>query len=102
AVELGGDAGAVVVSRLQAVDVLDQVGAEQQRISGSHAGRHPGQEDSALVGGQIADRAPEEGDHPPTAGGDAVEVVLEVAHDGVDVHALVLGGDGGRGRPQRG
>ena len=63
-VELGGDAGGVVVGGLEAGAVLDQVGAEQEVVAGAEQRRDPLEEGVALARVEVADRAAEEGDQP--------------------------------------
>ena len=98
AVELGGDAGRVVVGRDQASRVLDEVGAEQQRVTREQGRREVVEQTSAIGGLVVADRAAEERNEPPAAGGDRAEVVVEVADDAVDLEAGVALGEV-RGRP---
>ena len=75
------------------VDVLDEVGAEQQRVARCEAARHLGEELGACLGREVADRAAEERDDAAPAGGNLVEMVLEVADDRVHLDAVVLAGD---------
>ena len=49
-VELGGDAGGVVVGGLEPGGVLDQVGAEQEPVLGAEQCRDPGEEVAPGVG----------------------------------------------------
>ena len=93
AVELGGHAVRVVVGRLQRVDVLDQVGAEQEVVAGGEEPGERAQEAPAGAGREVADRAAEEGDHARAAGHrsrDRAQVALEVADDAVDREPVVL------------
>ena len=83
AVELGGDAGGVVVGGDEPVDVLHEVGAEQERVAGAEPGRELGEERGARRRREVADRAAEERDQAAAAGGQRAEVALEVADDGV-------------------
>ena len=101
AIELGGDARGVVVRGNEAVDVLDEVGAEQERVAGCETARDLGEELRAFLGREVADRAAEERDDPASAGGDLVEMVFEVADDGVHLDAVVLAGDRRRCAPER-
>ena len=100
AVELGGDAGRVVVRGNEPIDVLHEVGAEQERVAGRKTARHLGEELGAFLGREVADRAAEERDDAASAGGDLVEMVLEVADDRVHFDAVVLAGDRGRCAPE--
>ena len=79
---------------METAGVLDEVGAEEERILVGHGGDHVREELGARRRRQVADGAAEERDQAPSAGGEQVEVVLEVADDGVDVEARVLGDDG--------
>lgn len=56
-----GHAPAVVVCRLQAGDVLDQVDADQERIVSRERGSERSEEPSTLLGVQVPDRASQEG-----------------------------------------
>ena len=99
-VELGGDALAVVVGGLEHRRVLDQVGAEQQEAVVVEPRAQLAQEAPARAGGEVADRAAEEGDDARGAGlrrRDLGEVVLEVAGDALDLEAGVLLGQRGGG-----
>src|SRR5690606_33175194 len=102
AVERRGDALGVVVGTLQAIDVLHEIGAEQEAVAGSHGRGQVGEELLALRGREVADGAAEEGDHPAPAAGQRVEVVLEVPDHRVHAHTGVggrqLGGRGSNGR----
>jgi len=62
AIEGCGDAGVVVVGADQSIDVLHQVSAQQQAVTGIQCRRQPSQEVSPWPGGEVADRAAEE-DH---------------------------------------
>ena len=94
AVELGGHALGVVVGGDQAAGVLDQVGAEQQRVARAPARRPASARNRARLGGlEVADGAAEEGDEPAAAGGQRAEVVVEVADDAVDLDARVALGE---------
>ena len=100
-VELGRDPGGVVVGRFEPADVLDQIGAEQERVARAHAVGEVGEELLALGRPEVADGRAEEGDHPPTLLGDRAQVPFEVADHRVDGRARVLGGDGIGGRRAR-
>ena len=94
AVELGGDARGVVVRGDEAVDVLHEVGAEQERVARRETARDRRRGTSRVrLGREVADGAAEERDDAASAGGDLVEVVLEVADDRVHLDAVVLAGD---------
>ena len=77
--ELGGDAGGVVVGGHQAGRVLDQVDPEQQPFAGAQAGGHGGEETGPLLDREIADGAAQKGDQAALGFGEAVEVDPEVA-----------------------
>ena len=64
AVELRGYARTVVVGTHQPVDILDQVGAQQQAVAGLQGVRQRGKELGARTRRQIADRRAKEGDQP--------------------------------------
>ena len=90
-VELGGDAGGVVVGGLEPVAVLDQVGAEQELVAGPQQRRDPLEEGLARARVEVADGAAEEGDQPAAVGrGDPLQVLLEVADEAADGEAGVL------------
>ena len=65
-VELGGDALRVVVRGVEAVDVLDEVDAEQEVVVGAEPVAISRRNSAAGGGQEIADRAAEERDEPAT------------------------------------
>ena len=92
AVELGGDAGGVVVGRLEPGDVLHEVGAEQQRVAGAKPGRELGEERRRVrPGARLPIVPPRNATRRAPPSGRAIEVALEVADDGVDGDAVLLG-----------
>ena len=102
AVELGGDALGVVVGGFEPADVLHQVGAEQQAVAGPQVVGQLGS-GTACARRARSCRWSSRGTRP-CAGprGQVAEVALEVADDGVDGDAGVLGGDlRGRGPHRR-
>src|SRR5439155_6269255 len=101
AVELGGDAGGVVVGGLEPGDVLHQVGAEEERVAWVHRVRQRVQHGGSLLGYEVAYGAAEEGDHAGSAAGKQLKVVFEVADDGLDVDSRIVTQDGGGRLPQR-
>ena len=100
-VELGGDAGRVVVGGLEPADVLDEVGAEQQRLAGLEHLRDRSEEPRPLLRLEVADRRAEERDHPPVPRGQGAQVAPEVADDAVHLDARVLLLDRRRALAQR-
>ncbi len=98
AVEVGGHARGVVVRGDEPVGALHEIGAEEEGVAGLEAAGDVGEERRARLGREIADGAAEEGDDARAVARDAVEVVLEVADDGVDLDTVVLRGDRRRGR----
>jgi hypothetical protein len=81
AVELGGDAGRVVVGGNQHVRRLHQVGAEEQPLARIQFGAQVVQELGAFGGHQVADGSAEERHQPGAAGRQRGEVPGEVADD---------------------
>src|SRR5262249_45076786 len=100
-VERGRDTGGVVVRGLEPARVLDEVGTEQERVVRSEASGDGTEELGPAVRIEVPDRAPEERDEARAAGGQPVEVALEVADDRVHVDTWVLDLDGGGGVTQR-
>ncbi len=101
AIELGGHATRVVVRRLEPCRILDEVGAEQQRLARPEQPVEIGEERRALRAREVADRRAEEREQPPPSFRQPHEVVLEVADDAVHLDPGILLGDPGRGLPQR-
>ena len=89
AVELGGDAGGVVVGGDEAGRVLHEVGAEEEPVARRHLVGELLEELGARGRHEVADGAAEEGDHRRALHRQATEVLLEVADDRVDPHAGV-------------
>ena len=97
AVEGGGDAGSVVVRRLEHVGALDEVGTEQQVVLGPQAACNSSEESSPGARREVADRAAEERDDSRTERvRHARQVALVVADDAVDGEARVFVDDGAR------
>ena len=78
-VELRRHALLVVVRGLEAGDVLDEVGAEQEVVVPAEHRRDVAQEHGTGVGQEVADRPAEERHEPATAPRDALEIEGEVA-----------------------
>ena len=95
-VEPGGDARRVVVGGFDDRRVLDQVGPEHEPVVGPQQVRDAGQEGRPLRRLEVADRAPEEGDHPRAAERDPLQVALVVAHEPAHVDAVLAGNRLGR------
>ena len=86
AVELGGHAGGVVVGGDEAVDVLDQVGAEEEGVAGRERRRPRSARNVARgAGARLPMVLPRNATSRVPPVGRSVEVVLEVADDRVDV-----------------
>ena len=92
-VELGGDAGRVVVGGLERRHVLDQVEAEQEPVARLYGLAHAGEEGRRLVvGSQVADGAAEEDGEPRAGvgGGQRPERIEEVGRHAVHAQAGVV------------
>ncbi len=88
-----GHASAVVVRRLQAGHVLDEVDADEEGVVSRERGSQRLEEPCPLLGVQVPDRASQEGDQPALASRERAEVALEVADDRVDENPRVGGRD---------
>ena len=89
AVEGRRHAGAVVVGGLEHGHVLHEIGAEQQAVIRPHQRPEVGEEAGARLRVEVADRPAEEGEQPPFAVGEVLEVALEVAHHAVHLETRV-------------
>src|SRR5690606_17652168 len=89
AVEGRGDARGVVVGGLQALDRLDQVGGQEERVVRGEQGRDLGEEGTPLGRDEVADGAAQEGEEAGAVGlGHGTQVVVEVADHRVHVDAV--------------
>ena len=79
-----GHAPAVVVRRLQAGDVLDEVDAEQERVVFREHGGKRCEEPSPLLQVKVPDRASEEGNQAAPCPGKRAEISFEIADDRLD------------------
>ena len=80
-VELGGDAGGVVVGRVEALLVLDEVDADEEGVPGHEREGGRAKERRQAVRVQVAHGAREEEQEAAASGAQRPEVVLEVAGD---------------------
>ena len=83
------EAGRVVVRRLDASAILDEVDAEEQQAVGPECAFRLRQKGRALVRLEEADRRAEEDDEPVAASRQAVQMPLEVAEQAEDLDAGV-------------
>src|SRR5581483_43805 len=83
-VELRRHPLSVVVGSFEHQRVLHQVHAQQERVLGTHQLTHSREERSPLVREEVADGAAEEHHQLTAKAWNAVQVLLEVADDGMD------------------
>ena len=86
-VELCRHPGGVVVGRHQAPPVLDQVGAEEERVVARHGAVEVEEEPGPPGRVEVADGPAQEGDQAAALGGDRRQVLAEVADDQMDGQA---------------
>lgn len=93
-VEPGRDARLVVVGGLEDTLVFDEVETDQDAVPLAQPGAQSYKEFSALLGGEVADGAPEKGDDPCVvrwASEQPPQRVVEVAYKTLDLEPRVLG-----------
>ncbi len=94
-VELRRHARAVVVGTHQPVGVLDQVRTQQQCVAGRERVGEGTEELRSRPRREVADGGSEEDHQASAARRDLAEVFFEVATDGIDFDAGILGADRG-------
>ena len=97
AVELGGDAPAVVVGRLDARDVLPEIGAHEEPVARLHRRPHPPEQPDGRGRIEVADGAAEEGEQRrPRQAARQVQLLGDVGDGGLDLRGRDIPGAAGR------
>src|ERR1700687_2063202 len=81
AIELGGDAGTVVIGGDQTSRILDQVGANKEMVTDGHVDVEVEEESTPLARSQVAYRAAQEGHKSSSVPGNVAEMAMEIADD---------------------
>src|SRR5690606_17872424 len=102
AVEGGGQPLRIVVGAVENCAGLQQIGAEQEAIVLVEGGGDPPEKGSALLLGEVPDRAAEKGDQAAPALRHFLQVKVVIAHEPVYAQPVELAKEGSRALAEHG